>query len=350
MRDAYLVLPRYQSGGGADEMLYFDLGSGNGYHADSLRREPERIRVERVDQNLFDLIGRPRDQPARVGEIFLHPLYAPNGSVRSALFVESSTGYVAYFEEIGRRGTLDTMKTLISRPFESLATEDGNYALLGRRSSSGETIGAYLYHATTGRASYVGALDELDIDPPTTSIDGLPAFDGRVAAAPVLDDEETIAYAVVDGGSGRFFYLDLERGRTSALRERTTELDLVAAFASDDELQPTARRFVLAPIVDADATTQAILVVDAATGGLGLIEELEAARPFLRVLPRNLYDVLRDGSSTEPRALSIVVGGAANGATDGLWLLDNLTGGIVYLSNPTEPSDLRLLRVNVERQ
>ncbi|MEM8998472.1 MAG: hypothetical protein AAGF23_27045, partial [Acidobacteriota bacterium] len=148
---SHLTMPRYGSGGVTEEYFSVDLATGRVALADQLRREPETVRLRRTDMNLFQEIGRPANQPAQPGEMLLMPIRESDGSVRTAMLVESSTGYTAFFDEVGRNDELGQIITTIGRPFGPLAAEDLNFVLLPRRDGSGKTVGAYLYHGTTGK-------------------------------------------------------------------------------------------------------------------------------------------------------------------------------------------------------
>ena len=143
----FLTLPRFGSGDQPDVFLYFDHSGGTGYLLEGLRRSPTQLRGQRLADNLFQQIGRSASQGAIHGELMLMPIFS-GSSVRDALFVETSTGYVAYLDEFGKNGKLGNLVTVIGRPYGPLAAGDGNFALLQRRDSSGKTDGAYLYHGT----------------------------------------------------------------------------------------------------------------------------------------------------------------------------------------------------------
>ncbi|MEO1085037.1 MAG: hypothetical protein AAFY88_12405 [Acidobacteriota bacterium] len=194
---SHLTMPRYGSGGVTEEYFSLDLATGRVTLADQLRREPEKVRLRRTDMNLFQEIGRPSDQPAQPGEMLLMPIRESDGSVRTALLVETSTGYTAFFEEVGRNDELGEIITTIGRPFGPLAAEDLNFVLLPRRDGSGKTVGAYLYHGTTGKGLYVSGLNEIVPDPPMSATAELPTSTGYITAAPITSEEETQSYVVM---------------------------------------------------------------------------------------------------------------------------------------------------------
>lgn len=337
----FFTLPRFGGGDQPDLFLYFDHTSGSGYLLEGLRREPVQLRGGRLADNLFQLIGRASNQPAIHGELLLLPIFSSSNSVRDALLVETSTGYVAYLDEFAKNGKLGSLVTVIGRPFGPLAAGDGNFALLQRRDSSGKTDGAYLYHGTTGNAIYIGGLAKLSTDLKGLSTVALPKFESRFGAAEILSGGGTASYLLVDANSGKVTFLDLVPGAPERMVVRPTGLDLLTAFAAD-KLNPSLQRFVVEPLQE-NGTTRSILVIDVASGQLGLIDE-PLGQPRLRILPQSVYNVLRPAAGEVPRTFATVRNGL-----DGVWLLDSLSAGLIYISNPLVPAEMRIQTVGIER-
>lgn len=336
-----ITLPRFGGGDQPDLFLYFDHSHGGGYLLEGLRRAPTQLRSKRLTDNLFQQIGRAAGQGAIPGEILLMPIFSSRDTVRDALFVETSTGYVAYLDEFAKNDKLGTLVTAIGRPFGPLAAGDGNFVLLPRRDSSGRTDGAYLYHGTTGKAMYISGLAKLSPDLKGVATVDLPKFEGRFAAAEILNGGATVSYLLADAASGKVSYLDLASGAPERLVVRQTAIDLATAFTAD-KLNPSLQRFVLEPLQDGGATRH-VLVADVASGLIGLIDDpLGQAR--LRILPQSLYNVLRPAAGDLPRTFATVRNGM-----DGVWVLDSLSGGLVYIANPTVPAELRISSVGIER-
>ncbi len=189
-----VVLPRYDADAALERYFQVDLASGDTFVIDRVRRDPLSTRRTRLGQNLHQLIGRPVEPPPVVGEIMLAPLHGGDDSVRSALLVESSTGYVAYFDDLGKNNRLGTIRTTSGRPFGDIVAPDGNFALLMRRTGSGRTVDAILYHATTGKARALRNIEKLPTEPKAVTVSGLPILTGRVAAVPLQRE---------GGGTGR---------------------------------------------------------------------------------------------------------------------------------------------------
>lgn len=333
----FLTLPRF-AGTSPDLFLSFDHQNGNGQIFDQLRRPASEMRGRRLDDNLFRTIGRAPDQPAIVGELLLAPIFANDGNVRDALFVETSTGYVAFLDEFGKNGKLGTLITVLGRPFGPLAATDGNFALLTRRSD--RTEGAYLIHGTTGRGLYLGGLAKLEIDGKVSTTVEVPKMEGRISAAEVLQNQTTVSYLLVDNTSGKAYFLDL-LSAPERFNVRPTSLDLVAAFSAA-KYNPSLQRFVIEALNDGGSTV-ALLVIDVASGQIGLVDD-PLGSPRLRLLPTNLYDTIRPAIQDTPRTFATVRNGSA-----GVWVIDSLSATIYYLNSPTIPASTRVEPVSVSR-
>ncbi len=347
-RSPRVALPLYA--GGTESFISLDLGSGACSLTDRLKSDPRRIRARGLGQNLFTEIGRPTDQPAFAGEILLAPILGGDGSTRAAMFVETSTGYVAFLDGVGRGNRLGEISVGLGRPFEPIASMDGNYALLMRRDSAGRTDGAYLYHATTGRGFYYGGLRKLETVVEVAAVEGLPQLTGRVAAAAVQTTrEQTVSYLIADGGSGELTFFDLSTSSPARIAVRKSPLSLTEVFPQPGP-HPTPQRFVAVPILADDDRTRHVLIVDASSGALALVEGVDR-QPVLRALRPNLYTTIggdsRPGEATGQRVVTAVPGVASNGRTGGVWLVDSLTGAVVWLENPGFPGQASARRVTV---
>ena len=338
------ALPK-DSTGGTDDYYYLDLGSGGLTLVDQLRRDPVRLRVQRLGQNLFGEIGRPADQPAAVGEILLEPIHSAPRNARAALFVETSTGYVAYYDQLGKGGVFGKIVTVIGRPFAPLAAADGNFALLMRHSSNGRTIGAYLYHAGSGRGLYLRIPNKIDADASTSSAAGFPRLTGKVSAAELQTSDQTTGYLVADAADGSLRYLELVGDNVTV---RNTPASLFPAFTSE-VTDPASRHLTAAPIRNSGETTTHVLFVDTVTGDLAVIGGVDdpSRPPVVQKLAANLYAVLGTNAADGWRIVAAVPGVAGNGATSGVWLIDSLTRRAAYVENPETPGSATVRRVRV---
>lgn len=338
-----LVCP---SSGGSDEILAVHLGSGAVAQLEPQRRDPLRLGWKTQGESLFQTIGRPDGQAARVGEILLTPIY--NGDrVEAAIYVEPRIGYLAYFDKFGKGGKLGEFGSVLGRPFEGIAAMDDNFVLLPRRDGSGRTVGVYLYHGTTGRAVYADGIDKLSTEPKTLEVGPLPTMTGRVAAAPIhVGGRATAAYLLLDSGNGQVHLVELGGG-ASQLTARTLDLNLFDAFGREAS-RATQQRLVAAPIDDGGHVTRAVLVLDAAGGGMALIDGLVGGTPRLLGLEARLDGALGNDGDGE-RVLSLAPHTALDGGVEGVWIFDSLSGRAAYVRNPASPTEILVETVILER-
>jgi len=324
------VLPAYGSTD-CDSFFHLQLKDGATFLTDQLDRNPIRSRL--LGQNPYREIGRPDDQPGFAGEIFLGPIRNADGSLRAVLFVETSTGYVAFFEQPGRGSRLGEISVALGRPFADLVTTDGNYALLMRRDGSGRTEGAYLYHATEGKAVYLDGMRKLETDAPPANTSPLPKLVGHVAAVELQSTrEETVGFLVADAGDGTLHFITTDSRVPTHLTHRKLPLSLDTAVPSEGG-QATPVRLLAVPLLE-NNNTRHVLFLDVATGTMVLLEDLER-RPALVKMSRNLYDLFGEVTST-PRTWSAVPH-IDNNRTVGVWVIDGASGNLLYIDNPANP-------------
>ncbi len=330
-----LAFANAASGGESDLLLRFDLADGSGLLIDRLGRSPLAPRARRLNGNLFEALGRPTEQAAAVGEILLGPLHAGDGSVTGALFVETPIGYVASFDQLGKGGKLGEIHTAVGRPFEGLASTDGNFALLMQRERSGRTRGAFLYHATAGRALYLDNPEKLGADTEVSTVTDLPQLTGPVSAVALHGGSEaTASFLVIDSATGAIHFL-VPGERPGTLSARASELDAWTVFPRESERR-SGRRFLALPIFVSQRRTPHALLVDAATGQVALIENV--LEPAARLLASSV-DLDQAFGEAEERTLSVVPHVDGSGATIGAWLIDQ-AGKMIYLERPTAPEEM----------
>ena len=333
----HLAVARFQNQA-TDEFIFIDESDGRGRIADRLRESTE-IRIRVLPGNLFGLYGR-EVQP-EFGDLHLAPIFDSGGTVRSALFVEASTGYMAYIEDLGRGGELGQLKTTIGRPFGPIRGADGNYALLPLRGRNGATRGAYLYHGLDGATLYVDDIGELRNDPPVATATTLPSADGWVSSAELLNDEMTVGFVLIDNHAGRVTRVDLAQSQPSRLSARTFALDLNEAFAAE-AYNPSPTRFVLVSLNVAGPSTTRLLIIDTSTGKLAYLDGLEGNVAQLAFLPPNLYQTLRPGLGDVTRVLTPIPDQGTSGRTEGIWLIDSQSGSLVYIDDVQDPARLSI--------
>lgn len=344
-----LVFPDSTTGGASSTYFYVNLTNGRSYVVDGLTRDPLNLRSRPLEENLFQVIGRPAGQAAYAGEIFFAPLASSDGSVRAGLYVETAIGYVALFEEPGRSRKLGKIITLTGRPFEDIMSTDGNYALLPRHDSSGRTEGAYLYHATTGRGLYLGGLRKLDPGAKARPTSALPVLAGRVTAAEIhLGSEASGAYLVADPASGEVHYLRLLSGVATQVTSEKSPIQLYDVFSREGS-HTSARRFLAVPVNSSGSRTEQIFIADAMTGETAVVVGVTDADVETQLVKAvSLSRWLTEGGGE--RVFSAVPRTNSSGATIGIWLLDSQSRSTVYIDNPGVPGSVTTARVTVERR
>lgn len=346
--DPFLVLLHTDDGPTSDQLFFFSMATGSGSHATQIRRNPEVLKVRGLSENLYESIGREKDPSVREGAVLFMPILQSDGTSRSAIFVETSTGYTTYYDDMGKGGKLGKLITLIGRPFGPIASTDANFALVPRRDDSGRTEGAYLVHGTTGRGLYIAGLQDLELAPEVSTTNGLPEATGYISAAPIYRSEATASIALLDQGTGQLSYLDTG-SNPSQLTQRAPALQsLNELFVTEGYNPISTRRFSLLPLQDADENTTGLAVVDVATGQFGLLENPGTPGSRLRIAARTIYDVIAGGKSDQARSFALVAHEESSG-TAGLWLLDSLTRSLVYIDNLRDPARLRLRPVTFDR-
>ncbi len=344
-----LAFPDATTGGASGTYYYINLTDGKPYVVDGLSRDPLNLRSQALEENLFQVIGRPAGQAAYAGEIFFAPLASNDGSVRAGIYVETAIGYVAFFEEPGRGRKLGKIITVIGRPFESIMSMDGNYALMPRRDTSGRTEGAYLYHATSGRGLYLGGLRKLEPSVKARPTSDLPVLAGRVTTAEIhVGSEASGAYLVADPASGEVYYLRLLSGAATQVTPQKTPVQLYDVFSREGS-HTSARRFLAVPVNSGRSRTEQIFIADAVTGETAVlvgVTDGDVETRLVKAAPVNRW--LRDGGGE--RVFSAVPHTSSSGATLGIWLIDSQSRSTVYIDNPGQPGEMTTARVTVERR
>ncbi len=337
------VLPLL-SGGETESFFYVDLDDGQVYAVDRLKRDPLAVRRRRLNENLFRVIGRPMDQPARPGEILFAPILNTVSTGRAALFVETSSGYTAFFSEPGRDDSLGQMSNLLGRPFSPLSATDGQFALLMRRVGSGKTEGAYLYHAPTGTALYLDKIDKLDIETSAQPTEDLPQLVGPITAVEIQGaSQETRAYLLIDGSNGELHSVNLISRAPTRFSVLKSPLNLLQGLG-DETGGP--RHFVAAAVQDRGEVTQQIFFLDPTTGDMAILESLDN-NPRLQKLAPNLYAGMSQAPSAGGRSFVAIPRNINTGATQGIWLLDTDSGRLFYVDNPASPNAVTVREVRL---
>jgi hypothetical protein len=243
-----------------------------------------------------------------------------------------------------------TLRRINGRPAVAIASDDGNFALIMRRDGSGSTDGAYLYHATSGRCVYFAHVDDMAPDTVVEITSPLPVMEGGVAALELQSGGEATPQALlIDGGNGRVYRvgeLEHQPTRISVTRE---PLDLFEFFPASFPAS-TPQRFILVPGFSGKGTTDAVFVIDAASGRMAALSNVfKSGRMQLVGSTQNLLGHL-PGDDGRPKILAVVPKVGASGTTDGAWVFDSVTNEVLFIENIRDPHNLKIRPVNRQTQ
>jgi hypothetical protein len=341
-----LAVPMYDSGDATSGIFVMNLKDGSAVFVDRVKREPRTFRSTKLNHNIFTVLGRPLDRPAKPGEILAGEIRAPSGQGIGLFVVETSTGSAVFLEDVGNGPHRVTLRRINGLPAAAIASDDGNFALIMRRDGSGSTDGAYLYHATSGRCVYFAHVDDMDPDTVVESVSLLPVMEGSVAAIELQSGSEATPEALlIDGGSGSVYRvreLEHQPTRISVTRQ---PLDLFAFFP-DAVPASTPQRFVLVPGFSGNGATDTVVVIDSASGRMAALKNVFKNNGLQLVeSPQNLFDYLPvdDG---RPRILAAVPKVGDSGTTGGAWVFDSGADEVLFLEPIYDLRDLRVHRVN----
>ena len=290
---ANVTVPVHDSGGAVSRFLALDLVTGRAYEIEP-RRGGEAARTRPLNQNVYTDIGRPSDPPAIPGEFVLSEIAETGGRTRGVLLLETTTGYAAMVSRVGEDNRLGVMRTLTGRPVEALASGDGRYLFLTRRESVRRGQSGFLVHGTDGGCLYFEGLERTEDDPTVRRCESVAAFEPASNAAPLETSSGTInGYFVVDARDGSLLHIGFSAERNDRLVVTRSTTSLATVFP--DAPAAPSPRFALASIRSSDDGTVAVLVVDAATGRMAVVTNLDrltaprvtlAAADLAQVLPR----------------------------------------------------------------
>lgn len=333
-----LAMPRFESNS-SDAFFHINLASGDSYLTDRLDAPPPRTRL--LTQNISREIGLSTGMS--IGDLLLAPIRNGDGSLRAAILVESSTGYVAYFDEPGRGSKLGELTVAVGRPFEPLANNDRSLTLLPRRDASGRTEGAYLYQATTGKTLYLGGLRKLEPDGQVQATSPWPTLSFRAVAVPLLSPrEQTLGYWVADPTTGDNHRVSVSRNNPTQISSRQDPTKIFDAFSGKGP-HSTYAPLVALGIEDRDDHTRSIFLLAVSSGEMAIWYGIDnqSGAPRLVKLGRNLYDVLGNEPAPVPRTLTALPRLSDDGVV-GIYLLDSYTRNIVLVSSLDQPGAVTL--------
>jgi hypothetical protein len=340
-----LALPKYDGDDSTEGIFFIHLDTGNAFYIDKIKSSPRDIRSRNLNQNVFTALGRTPGKPALPGQVLLGEVRMAGGDVHALLLADTSTGALAFIVDLQRRSYQGRTHSVHGRPLAPLAAPDGRFSLMMLQGDSAETFAALVYHAPTGRGIFIEGLNDLNAEPRGIPISNLPVLPGAAVLIPLQSGDQATPQALLIEHSGGDLYRlsGLLKGarKVTWAKERTRLLDL---FPYQPEVPVTAR-FLPIPLFSGSDATNNILVVDAATGRLGLIRGVRDPKSMsLRALPGNLYELLpRDVG--RPRTLAAVPKVSDSGATEGAWIFDSATGQVIFVEGLENPEGLILLPV-----
>ena len=260
---SFLAVPRYEADESTAGAFVIDLGDGSAEFVDRVKVAESTVRRRAMNHNIFAALGRSTDDPANPGEILAGEIRSTSGAVLGLFLVDTSTGAVAYLDDLVNEPHRAILRRVNGRPAEAIASNDGNFALVMRRGGSGATEGAYLYHATTGECVYFNQVNKMAPDPTVRFINGMPEIEGRVAAIGLQGGGEATTHALlVEEASGAIYLVGgLERDPNEVAVVRQ-QLGLFEFFPPSPEVA-SSQRFILVPGFSDNGATGAVFVVDA---------------------------------------------------------------------------------------
>jgi hypothetical protein len=341
-QSSLVAIPRYKGGKGTAGAFVIDLADGSGRFIDSVKLSPPSYRERPMDQNVLSALGRSPNESARPGEVLVGEIRATNGAVTGLLLVDTTTGVVAYLDEIVDEPHRAIVRNTDGRPAADLASFDGNYALLMRRDDSGATDGAYLYHATTGRCLYFAHVDDMEPVLEVEPASDLPVMEGRVAAITLQEASEATPEALlIDEASGTVYRVGAMERAPVQISVNRQNIDLFEVFPSSAQVT-TPQRFVLVPGYADKGVTSAVFIIDAGTGRMAVLKNARQAGgmhlvPSDQVLPSHAA-----GFPTGAGTLAAVPKVGSKGTTDGAWVFGPAIDGVLVMENVRGPDNLEI--------
>jgi len=341
-----LALPKYDNDDSTKGIFFINLDTGNAFFIDRVKRDPLSVRTRTMNQNIFAALDRTPGTPAGPGQVLAGEIRDGSGNVTALLLVDSTTGAMAYYADLKSQSYRGTVRKIAGNLAAALAAPDGNFALLMQRASSGETQGAYLYHAATGRALYFPKMGNLPSTPAASSVTSLPRMEGTVSALDLqAGNEATEAFLLADNAAGVLYHVGGVERRPDQLTVTRYPINLFDHFPHQAAVK-TPRRFVPVPLFNGSGATQDVLILDTGTGAMAVLKgALQPRKAKVQPVRKNLYDHLPAGVG-RPRVWTAVPKVAGNGATEGAWIFDSATGEVLYLDSIDDPSGLAVRRVD----
>jgi hypothetical protein len=344
-----LAIPKFDDDDSIRDIFSFALETGRGTLLKRVRKSPLDIRALPMRHNLFQAIGRAPGQAARDGQVLVGPIRTGSGRVHALLVVDTTTGKMGYLTDLDDDPAVGTLRMIDGAPAQSIASDDGNYTMVMRRTGSGKTLDAYLFHGTTGRCQIFMGVGNLKTTISARSTIAMPKISSGISSLPIQGGNDATSSALlIDPSTGALHLVGSIEHKPAQLTVRTLSLNLTSAFRKNPKVAST-RRFVPVPITDRSGATTSALIVDVGTGTLALLDNVDNPSRIRPIgLKGSIYDVLPENVE-RPRTITAVPKINDSGITKAAWLFDSASGDIVFVKHLQDPQDLELRKVVVRR-
>lgn len=340
-----VAVPRYRADESTAGAWVINLLDGTAEFIDRVGIDGNSSRRRPMNLNVFTVLGRLNDKPAKPGEILAGEIRSNSGAVTGLFLVDTSTGAAAYLADLEKEPHRGTYRQVNGRPAAAIASDDGNFALVMRRDSAGGTDGAYLYHATSGQCVYFANVDEMRPDPVVKFTSPLPKMNGRVVAVPLQNGSEaTPECLLIEEKTGALFKVSgLERDPTRFTVARQN-LGLFEFFPSSPPWS-AAPRFVVVPGYSDNGAADAVFIVDAGSGRMAVLKDVRRGGAMRLVGSTKSLEGYLSVGEEDPMPLAAVPKVGGSGTTDGAWVFDAAGDEVLLLENIRGPHNLRIRRV-----
>jgi hypothetical protein len=340
-----LAIPKFDDDDSIRDIFSFALETGRGTLLKRVRKSPLDIGALPMHHNLFQAIGRPPGKKALDGQVLVGPIRAGSGRVHALLIVDTTTGKMGYLTDLDHDPAVGTLRMIDGAPARSMASDDGNYTMVMRRTGSGKTLDAYLFHGTTGRCQIFMGVGNLKTTLSAQSTIVMPKISSGISSLPIQGGNNATSSALlIDPSTGALHLVGSIEHKPAQLTVRTLSLNLTSVFRKNPKAAST-RRFVPVPITDRSGATTSALIVDVGTGTLALLDDVDDPSRIRPIgLKGSIYDVLPENVE-RPRTITAVPKVNDAGITKAAWLFDSATGDVVFVKHLQDPGKLELRKV-----
>jgi hypothetical protein len=338
-------VPKFDNDDSTKGIFFIGLDNGNAFFIDKVKSSPQTVRTRALNQNIFELLERQPGEAARFGQVLVGPVRKGNGMVHALFLVDTTTGKMGYITDLENRSYEGRMQRVNGAPAATLASDDGNFALVMHQNSSGATDGAILYHGTTGKSAFISGIDAPAAGLRVLQTTPLTPTGGGVSSLEILaGSEATDALLLIDPVNGSMRRVGINKKKAGNFEVSTLKPNLFDVFPRDTAVQ-TPHRFVIVPITSGSGATVRALIVDVGSGTIAHIDNVRNTKKMsLKLSSQNIYSRLRKDVA-RPRVITAVPKVASSGATEGAWLFDSVTGTILFLDGLADPGSIRILKV-----